>query len=207
VLAASNSLSVARRLGAIEHLERAEGFDLGLRVFVGQRQAIVSSTDPDRAGFAALAERAVAMARAVPEDRFAGLPEFAPVPVRALDLDDPAEPSAEDLLSRAAEAEEAALATAGVTNSSGAEAGFNRSRIAILASNGFAGEYSRSSHSVSVSALAGQGTGMERDYDQQRRRASRRSGGCRHARPPGGGAGGEAAQPDPAGQPQAERGV
>jgi PmbA protein len=165
VLAAGTSLSVARRLGAIEHLERSEGFDLGLRVFVGQRQAIVSSTDPDRAGFAALAERAVAMARAVPEDRFSGLPEFAPVPVRALDLDDPAEPSAEDLLARAAEAEEAALATAGVTNSNGAEAGFNRSRIAILASNGFSGEYSRSSHSVSVSALAGQGTEMERDYD------------------------------------------
>lgn len=165
VLAASTSLSVARRLGAIEHLERAEGFDLGLRVFVGRRQAIVSSTDPDRASFAALAERAVAMARAVPEDRFAGLPDRADLPARELDLDDPAEPSAEDLLSRAAAAEEAALATAGVTNSNGAEAGFNRSRIAILSSNGFSGEYARSSHSVSVSALAGQGTAMERDYD------------------------------------------
>ena len=165
VLAAGTSLSVARRLGAIEHLERAEGFDLGLRVFVGQRQAIVSSTDPDRAGFAALAERAVAMARAVPEDRFSGLPDFVPVPPRALDLDDPAEPTAEALLARAAEAEEAALGTPGVTNSNGAEAGFNRSRIAILSSNGFSGEYSRTSHSISISALAGQGTAMERDYD------------------------------------------
>ncbi|EHM00218.1 putative protein PmbA [Acetobacteraceae bacterium AT-5844] len=165
VLAAGTSLSVARRLGAIEHLERAEGFDLGLRVFVGQRQAIVSSTDPDRAGFAALAERAVAMARAVPEDRFSGLPDFVPVPPRALDLDDPAEPTAEALLARAAEAEEAALGTPGVTNSNGAEAGFNRSRIAILSSNGFCGEYSRTSHSISISALAGQGTAMERDYD------------------------------------------
>jgi PmbA protein len=165
VLAADTSLSVSRRLGAIEHLERAEGFDLGLRVFVGQRQAIVSSTDPDRAGFASLAERAVAMARAVPEDRFSGLPDAVPLPPRALDLDDPTEPSAEDLLARAALAEEAALATPGVSNSNGAEAGFSRSRIAILASNGFAGEYSRSSHSISVSALAGQGTAMERDYD------------------------------------------
>ncbi|MDB5370416.1 MAG: modulator protein [Roseomonas sp.] len=165
VLAAGTSLSVSRRLGAIEHLERAESFDLGLRVFVGQRQAIVSSSDPDRAGFAALAERAVAMARVVPEDRFAGLPGAVPLPPHDLDLDDPAEPSAEDLLARAAAAEEAALATPGVSNSNGAEAGFDRSRIAILASNGFAGEYSRSSHSISVSALAGQGTGMERDYD------------------------------------------
>jgi PmbA protein len=165
VLAAGTSLSVSRRLGTVEHLERAEGFDLGLRVFVGQRQAIVSSTDPDRAGFAALAERAVAMARAVPEDRFSGLPEAVPVPPRDLDLDDPGEPGAEDLLARAAAAEEAALATPGVTNSNGAEAGFQRSRIAILGSNGFAGEYARSSHSVSVSAVAGEGTGMERDND------------------------------------------
>jgi PmbA protein len=165
VLAAGTSLSVSRRLGTVEHLERAEGFDIGLRVFVGQRQAIVSSTDPDRAGFAALAERAVAMARAVPEDRFSGLPEAVPVPPRDLDLDDPGEPGAEDLLARAAAAEEAALATPGVTNSNGAEAGFQRSRIAILGSNGFAGEYARSSHSVSVSAVAGEGTGMERDYD------------------------------------------
>lgn len=165
LLAASTSLSVSRRMGATEHLERAEGFDLGLRVFVGRRQAIVSSSDPDRAGFAALAERAVAMARAVPEDRFSGLPEAVPVPGLDLDLDDPAEPSAEALLARAAAAEDAALSTRGVTNSNGAEAGFQRTRIAILGSNGFAGEYARTSHSVSVSAVAGQGTGMERDYD------------------------------------------
>jgi PmbA protein len=165
LLVQGTSLSVSRRLGAVEHLERAEGFDLGLRVFVGKRQAIVSSTDPDRAGFATLAERAVAMARAVPEDRFSGLPEAVPALARDLDLDDSAEPGAEDLLARAAAAEEAALATPGVTNSNGAEAGFHRARIAILASNGFAGEYARSSHSVSVSAVAGQGTAMERDYD------------------------------------------
>ena len=165
LLVQGTSLSVSRRLGAVEHLERAEGFDLGLRVFVGKRQAIVSSTDPDRAGFAALAERAVAMARAVPEDRFSGLPEAVPVPARDLDLNDPAEPAAEELLARAAAAEEAALATPGVTNSNGADASFHRSRIAILGSHGFAGEYARSSHSVSVSAVAGEGTAMERDYD------------------------------------------
>jgi PmbA protein len=165
LLVQGTSLSVSRRLGAVEHLERAEGFDLGLRVFVAKRQAIVSSTDPDRVGFATLAERAVAMARAVPEDRFSGLPEAVPALARDLDLDDSAEPGAEDLLARAAAAEEAALATPGVTNSNGAEAGFHRARIAILASNGFAGEYARSSHSVSVSAVAGEGTAMERDYD------------------------------------------
>jgi PmbA protein len=170
LLVSAASLSVSRRLGKIEQLERSEGFDLGLRVFVGQggqlRQAIVSSTDPSPRGFAALAERAVAMAKAVPEDPFAGLPD-APDGLVAVDLDlaDAAEPSAEQLIARAAAAEEAALAVAGVNNSEGAEAGYGRYTIALAASNGFAGQYVRTSHSISATALAGQGTGMERDYD------------------------------------------
>ncbi|WP_135468262.1 TldD/PmbA family protein [Crenalkalicoccus roseus] len=166
MLVAAASLSVQRRLGKIEQLERSEEFGLGLRVFVGRRQAIVSSTDASPAGFAALAERAVAMARVVPEDPHAGLPE-APDGLVAADLDlaDTAEPTAEQLIARAAEAEEAALAVAGVTNSEGAEAGWSRAEIALAASNGFAGAYLRTSHSVSATALAGQGTAMERDYD------------------------------------------
>lgn len=166
LLVAGTSLSVQRRLGKIEQLERAEGFDLGLRVFIGKRQAIVSSTDPAPEGFAALAERAIAMARAVPEDPFTGLPDAPDGLISAdFDLADSAEPSAEALIERAAAAEEAALAVAGVTNSEGAEAGFSRYAIALAASNGFAGEYARTSHSISATALAGQGTGMERDYD------------------------------------------
>jgi PmbA protein len=165
LLVSSAALSVKRRLGQIEQLERSEGFDIGLRVFLGQRQAIVSSTDPDPRGFATLAERAVAMARVVPEDPFAGLPALLPVPPVALDLADAAEPDAEALLARAAAAEEAALAVPGVTNSEGADAGWGRTIVALAASNGFAGEYARTSHSISATALAGSGTAMERDYD------------------------------------------
>ena len=165
LLVSSASLSVKRRMRQIEQLERSEGVDIGLRVFIGQRQAIVSSTDPDPRGFAALAERAVAMARVVPEDPFAGLPALSAIPPRDLDLHDAAEPSAEALLERAALAEEAALAVAGVTNSEGADAGWGRTEIALAASNGFAGGYVRTSHSISATALAGSGTGMERDYD------------------------------------------
>ncbi len=165
LLVAAASLSVKRRLGQVEQLERAEGFDLGLRVFLGRRQAIVSSTDPDPRGFATLAERAVAMARVVPEDPFAGLPAPVALPPRALDLADTAEPDAEALLARAAAAEEAALAVPGVTNSEGADAGWGRTVVALAASNGFAGQYARTSHSISATALAGSGTAMERDYD------------------------------------------
>jgi PmbA protein len=172
ILVDGASLSVQRRLGKTEQVERAEGFDLGLRVFVGgggdgkPRQAIVSSTDPAPAGFAALAERAVAMARAVPEDPFGGLAD-APDGLVAVDLDlaDDAEPDADALAARAAAAEEAALAVSGVTNSEGAQAGFARRTVALATSNGFAGAYTRSGHSVSVTAVAGQGTAMERDYD------------------------------------------
>lgn len=165
LLIASTSLSVERRLGTIEKLERSESLDLGLRVFVGKRQAIVASTEPNPKGFAALAERAVAMARVVPEDPFAGLPEAVAIPVRSLDLEDPSEPTAEALLARAALAEEAALAIRGVTNSQGAGTGWGRTEFAMVASNGFAGHYARTSHGISAAAVAGEGTGMERDYD------------------------------------------
>ena len=167
LLVQNASLSVSRRLGRIEQLERAEGFDLGLRVFIGKRQAIVSATDPDPKGFATLAERAVAMAKVVPEDPFGGLPDSFDPPrdPGPLDLFDPTEPSAEDLIARAAAAEDAALAVKGITNSEGADAGWGRVRIALAMSNGFAGSYARSSHSLSCTALAGTGTGMERDYE------------------------------------------
>lgn len=166
VLVASTSLSVQRRLGRTEQLERSEARDLGLRVFVGKRQAIVSASSADPGGFTTLAERAVAMARIVPEDPFAGLADG--VGARdwpALDIDDGQEPSAEALVARASVAEEAALGVPGITNSEGAEAGFTRTEVALATSAGFRGQYVRSSHSISATALAGAGTGMERDYD------------------------------------------
>src|SRR6516164_4836216 len=161
------SLSHARRLGKTEKLERSEGQDLGLRVFIGRQQAIVSSTDRSPEALAELVERAVAMARTVPEDPFCGIADPAEIARQwpVLDMLDPGEPSAEILIERARAAEEAALAVEGVTNSEGAEAGWGRSRIALVASNGFAGSYTGSSHGVSSSVIGGSCTGMERDYD------------------------------------------
>jgi PmbA protein len=166
VLISGTSLSVQRRLGATEHVERSEGRDLGLRVFLGQRAAMVSSSTMDPASFKELAEHAVAMARVVPEDPYAGLADTAAPPEAiALDMVDPTEPTAEQLVARAAAAEEAALAVPGITNSEGAEAGFGRSEAFLITSAGFAGRSARTSHSVSASALAGSGTAMQRDYD------------------------------------------
>jgi PmbA protein len=166
VLLSGTSLGVQRRLGKTEHVERSEGRDLGLRVFLGKRAAVVSSSAIDPAGFQELAERAVAMARVVPEDPFAGLAETAAPPDSvALDLVDPAEPTVERLVERAAAAEEAALAVPGVTNSEGAEAGYSRSKAFLVTSAGFAGSSARTGHTVSATALAGTGTRMQRDYD------------------------------------------
>ncbi len=165
--AEGTSLSVSQRLGKREDLERSEGVDLGLRVFVGKRSAIVSSTDRSPAAVDELVERAVAMAKIAPEDPHAGLaePDLLAKSWPNLDLLDATEPSPEELYARAAEAEDAARAVPGVANSEGADASWGRSTVALATSGGFAGAYSGSSHSVSASVIAGEGTAMERDYD------------------------------------------
>jgi PmbA protein len=167
VLFEGTSLSHARRLGKTEKLERSESQDLGLRVLVGKQQAIVSSSDRSPKMLAELVERTLAMARAVPEDPFCGLADPAEIARDwpQLDMLDPDEPSAETLIERARAAEETALAVTGITNSEGAEASWGRSRIALVASNGFAGGYSGSHHGISASVISGSGTQMERDYD------------------------------------------
>jgi PmbA protein len=161
------SISVAQRMGKREKLESSEGRDLGLRVFVGQRQAFVSSTDFAPAALRTLATRAVDMARAVPEDPVCGI---APEELLAqswpdLDLADKSRTSARALLAMAAEAEDAARAVKGVTNSEGAEASWGRTSVMLAASNGFSGGYRRSGYSLSCAVLGGEGTGMERDYE------------------------------------------
>ncbi len=163
----ATAISHAQRLGQVERLEREEARDLGLRVFVGHRQAIVSTTDLARDALDELTERAVAMARAVPEDSYCGLAEPGQIARSFPDLDalDPHEPSPEELIARARACEEAARAVAGVTNSEGAEASWASHRVAVAATNGFAGSYAGSNHSFGVSVLAGEGLGMERDYD------------------------------------------
>jgi PmbA protein len=163
----SVSLSHTQRLGETEKLERSEAQDLGLRVFIGQRQAIVSTTDHDSAALDEMVERAVAMARAVPEDPHIGLapPDLLARDTHDLDLIDKDEPTPEVLIERARAAEDAARAVSGITNSEGADAGWASAHIALATSNGFAGTYRSSRHGVAVAVLAGEGLGMERDYD------------------------------------------
>jgi PmbA protein len=162
------SASVSYRLGKLEDVERAESHDLGLRVFVGQKIAFVSSTDLSRDSLAQLPGRAVAMAKLAPEDKFAGLAprERLAKIFPELDIEDRNEPPAETLVEWARATEGAAMAVAGVTNSEGGGASFSRTGVALATSEGFFGAYAGTSSGIGVAVVAGEGTGMERDYDQ-----------------------------------------
>jgi PmbA protein len=162
------STQVSVRLGALEDVERSEGEEIGLRVFVGSRSASVSSSDLSTEAMRALVERAVAMAREAPEDPWAGLAPADRLLTGAapsVDGDDGADPAPAELRARAEAAEDAARAIAGVTNSEGAGASSSRSVIALATSHGFARGYSSSSYGCSASVIAGEGGGMQRDYD------------------------------------------
>ena len=155
------SVSVAWRLGKLEKLERSESCDLGLRVFVGKRQATVSSTDFKPETLKEVVDRAVAMAKAAPEDPYCGLAEPGRIAVNppTLDICDSLEPDTQALIDDAREAEDAARSVPGVTNSEGSETGWSRAEIAMAATNGFARTYATSSHSLAASVLAGEGLG------------------------------------------------
>lgn len=169
IAVAGDSLSIEVRDGALEQAERAEGVDVGLRVLMGRRQACVSASDVRPETFAAMAERAVAMAREAPEDPWCGLAEpgqlAASWDLAALDLADPAPPPAPAELEAAAlAAEAAALAVPGVSKMDSAGAGWRASEVFLAGTNGFAGGYARTSRSIQAVAIAGEGLAMERDY-------------------------------------------
>jgi PmbA protein len=162
------SSSVSYRLGKLEDIERAESHDLGLRVFIGRKVAFVSSTDFAADALSQLPERAVAMARLAPEDKFAGLApqDQLAKAIPSLDLEDPQEPSADTLVALARDVEGAAMSVPGVTNSEGGGTSFSRSAVLLATSEGFLEGYAATSFGIGVAVLAGEGTAMERDYDQ-----------------------------------------
>lgn len=165
VVMRSRSSSVSVRLGKVEGTELSESDDFALRVFVGKRVASVSANP----GFdlKALAERAVAMAKVSPENKFACLADEANLAKSYPDLElyDATEVSTAELTDKALAAEEAAMAVNGVSNSSGAGASAGMGGLVLATSHGFSGSYMASRFGFSVSVIAGEGTGMERDYD------------------------------------------
>lgn len=168
VISNSSSTSASARLGLIENTSQSENDSLSLRVFCGKRVASVASkagriaADGD-----ALVERAVAMAASAPEDEYAGLinPDDIATNWPELDLFDTASIDPDALAKDAIALEDIARSHQGITNSNGASASFGMGGMVLAASNGFSGAYLGTRHSRSVSVVAGEGTGMERDYD------------------------------------------
>ena len=161
------STSVQVRLGALEDVERSEGEEIGLRLFVGRRSASVSSSDLSQEALLALVERAAAMAREAPEDPYSGLaPEERLLQGPGPDVagDDGADPLPTELKTRALAIENVARGFAGITNSEGAGVSAGRSVIALATSHGFCRGYTTSGYSGSISVIAGAGSDMQRDY-------------------------------------------
>lgn len=161
------STDVSLREGQIEKLEQAEAREVGLRVFVGRSSAMISGSALSADAIGRLAETAVAAARLAPPDPFAGLaaPEDLAGTIDDLDLVSAELPDAVQLKQLALRAEQAALSIEGVTKSGGSGASASDRNVALVISNGFARGYRKTATSVSVSAIAGSGTAMERDYD------------------------------------------
>jgi PmbA protein len=164
--AASRSSDVEIRLGELEGVSRSESEEIGLRLFAGQRSATVASSDLSDEALGTLVERCLTMAQQAPEDPFAGL---APSELLHRGNNPPVdgyearEPDSTELRARALEAESAARAVDGVTNSSGASASASATTIALATSGGFSGAYRVSGHGCSASVIAGEGSSMQRD--------------------------------------------
>jgi PmbA protein len=153
--------------GQIEKLEQAEARDISLKVYAGKSSATISGSVLTTEAIRRLAQTALDMARLAPPDPFAGIaePEQLATDVRDLDLAADDMPDATGLERLAKEAEAAALAVEGVRKSSGAGASASNRSVAVVISNGFAQGYRRTGCGVSMSAIAGEGTAMQRDYD------------------------------------------
>lgn len=164
---ANSSETIQVRLEKLEEVERSESEHITLRVFCGARSASIGSSDLGEAALVELAQRAIDMARAAPEDRFAGLAPaelLGKEPWPDLDLADQTSLSPEALRDLAREAEDAGRAVAGITNSEGAAASAGQSVSALVTSHGFAAAQAGTSHTIGATVVAGEGADKQRDH-------------------------------------------
>ena len=171
ILSRSRGVSLTRRLGKDETIERYEDFDTGLRVFIGNKIASVSTNETSEAALKEVATRAIEMAKITPKDEFGMIADRKTLELfplnNSLSIDsyDQNEPDINLIRSRASEVEDAALNVNGITNSDGADASWGEGETLLMTSNGFFGHSKRSNHSVSVVVIAEKDGKMERDYD------------------------------------------
>ncbi len=163
--------SFRTRLKNFENIERSESRDLGIRVFLqdknGYKTSVISTNNLLKKNVTETIARAVDIAKLAPADEYSRLAEereFAGI-IADLETFDSAEASNDELKSWSLAAEDAALSVKGITNSEGADASFSTAETVMVTSKGFSGSYKNSGFTVSVSVIAGQDTFMETDYD------------------------------------------
>lgn len=162
----SRQTELSVRDGNLEDIERSESLDAGVRVFVGQRQAGVAFSDLSDQGRQFTIERAVAMAKAAPEDPYAALAD----PVRlcqdppVLNLFEAVEWTPEELEAKAIAVEKAARAIEGVTMTDTAFASYGQGAAAYATTTGFNAGWRKSYFGYGASVIAGKDGAMERDY-------------------------------------------
>ncbi|MBI4461020.1 MAG: TldD/PmbA family protein [Acidobacteria bacterium] len=174
VIHEGNEFSTTIRCGEVEHLKEAGAKSLGLRVFLGHRTASAYTSDFSHQGVERLVASALAAARVTSEDPCAGLPEPEVVGQCSEDLnlfsEDVTHLEAHAMMDLARQAERAAFAfDPRIQNSEGSSFDATYGRKILATSQGFLGEYRRSSCSLSVVPIAVAGPqagaqGMQRDY-------------------------------------------
>ena len=167
VAADGRSTEISILEGKIEKVEQSEARDISLKVYAGKSSASISGSVLTKEAIHRLAETALNMARLAPPDPYAGVaePEQLARDIPDLDLAAADPPGPKDLEDLARRAEAAGLAVKGVTKSSGAGASRSETSVGIVISNGFSQGYRRTGVGLSMSAISGEGQGMQRDYD------------------------------------------
>ena len=163
----STNIDVGCRLKKIEKLERSESNDIGLRFIKNKKQVIVSSNDLTKKNLEELIYKASKMVGSVPRDPYCSIAKKKDLikKIPNLEIFDSKEPTIKSLKDKVIEAENAGLNVKGVTNSEGAEIGWNKSKIYLFNSNGLNVSYQSSSYDIYAVLIAGRGTLMEREYE------------------------------------------
>tara|TARA_Y100001935_G_scaffold40720_1_gene32777 strand:+ start:708 stop:2042 length:1335 start_codon:yes stop_codon:yes gene_type:complete len=159
------SKNIGCRLGKVEEIEQSEAQILGLRTFIGEKNAITSTNNFNRESINETIDRVIEMTKLTPDDPLPGLANHTTTKIPELDLYDSKDLSADELKKLALDIESISLAVEGINNSNGSSASQSKSSVYLATSKGFSNGYNKSNFSASCSVIAGNGSNMQTDYD------------------------------------------
>lgn len=169
LFAEGEAFTASVRLGQVEKIKDAREKVVGLRIFVGRRQAMSATSDLTEASLDGLVGDTLARARVTADDPDAGLPEREDFRLDLPDLGlwepEPVDLTLDRRIDLARETEAAALsADPRLSNSDGAEFESSSSSILFANSHGFRGEYAGTAYGLSAAPIAVENGAMQRDH-------------------------------------------